>query len=136
MEEAGLRPTRTCKDCELFSDNLGLFVKNKGSKYERRNLCIACCVKRNEKHPKKRDWKTNHQVNKRYGISLQTYMERMSTSDCCQICTSKDNLCYDHDHETMEFRGVLCRSCNVAIGQLGDNVEMLQKALDYMKSKG
>jgi hypothetical protein len=32
----------------------------------------------------------------------------------------------------MEFRGVLCRTCNKAVGQLGDNVEGLQKALDYL----
>jgi hypothetical protein len=133
LEELGQKPTRRCTVCNLKSHNLELFVKDKGSKHGRRNLCISCCVERNEAHPKTKDWKTDHQVKKRYGINRETYLERMASSDCCEICSSKNNLCYDHDHATMQFRGVLCRSCNKAIGQLGDNLESLQKAVDYLK---
>jgi hypothetical protein len=132
LEELGKIPIRTCKTCSLSSTDLSLFVKDKQSKYGRRLLCISCKVKENTKHSKHKDWKTNHQVNKRYGIDRQTYLDRMAGSDCCQICSTKSNLCYDHDHITMEFRGVLCRTCNKAVGQLGDNVEGLQKALDYL----
>jgi len=59
----------------------------------------------------------------------------MSTSDRCEICSSRDSLCYDHDHNTMRFRGVLCNKCNRSIGQLGDTVESIQKVLFYLKSK-
>ena len=133
MEKHGLIPTRTCKPCGLTSSNLSLFVKDKQSKYGRRLLCISCKVKENNKHPKQKDWKTDYQVSKRYGIDRATYLERMATSSCCEICSSENNLCYDHDHITMKFRGVLCRSCNKAVGQLGDSVESLQRALDYLK---
>lgn len=132
MDTTGLKPTRSCKDCGLVSCDLSLFVKSNQSKHGRRNLCIGCCVVRNNKHPKQRDWKTDHQVKKRYGIDRQTYFDCVASSDCCEICSSKDNLCYDHDHQTMQFRGVLCRSCNKAIGQLGDTYESVQKALNYL----
>jgi hypothetical protein len=135
LEELGQTPTRTCKHCGVVSTNLSLFVKDKQSKYGRRLLCIKCRVKENDKHPKQRDWKTDHQVKKRYGIDRETYFKRMATSDSCEICQSKENLCYDHDHVTMEFRGVLCRLCNKAIGQLGDTVEDVQKALDYLRKE-
>ena len=132
METIGQKPTRLCIRCGLHSSNLSLFAKDKSSKYGRRNVCLVCYQKQNEQHPKQKDWKTDHQVKKRYGIDRQTYLERMSTSDCCEICSSTENLCYDHDHVTMEFRGVLCRSCNKAIGQLGDSYESVEKALNYL----
>jgi hypothetical protein len=127
--------TRTCKKCNLVSEDLSLFVKDKQSKYGRRNLCISCAVKINEQHPKKKDWKTEYQVRKRYNISLHEYLESMSSAGACQICSSTKNLCYDHDHVTMKFRGILCCKCNRAIGQLGDTAESLQKAVDYLKRK-
>lgn len=133
MDLAGATPTRTCKDCGLYSWNLDLFVKSKVSKYGRRNLCISCAVKRNNNEPKQRDWKTNHQTQKRYGISADVYKQRMSAVSSCECCGSTEELCYDHDHKTMEFRGVLCRACNRSIGQLGDTVEGLERALSYLK---
>lgn len=137
METTGQKPTRKCIVCKLQSHNLDLFIKDKSSKYGRRNLCVSCCIERNEKHPKKKDWKTDYQVKKRYGIDLKTYLELMSTTDSCEICSSKLNLCYDHDHKTMKFRGVLCRTCNKALGQLGDTAESIKKALEYLtKSRG
>ena len=132
LEKVGETPTRVCKDCGLHSNDLSLFVKSKVSKYGRRNLCIECCVKRNNKHPKAKDWKTDHQTKRRYGVDSETYKRLMSTSDKCEVCGSTKELCYDHDHVTMKFRGVLCRSCNRSIGQLGDSIEGLQRVLNYL----
>ena len=133
MVNRGETPTRKCTVCGLFSDVLSKFVKDKGSKYGYRNLCLRCAQVRNNAHAGMKDWKTNHQTNKRYGVDVKTYKRLMSSSDCCQICSKKENLCYDHDHDTMKFRGVLCRSCNSAIGHLGDTVEGLEKAVNYLK---
>ena len=73
-----------------------------------------------------------------YGITKDQYDKAMSSSNCCEICghignTSADRqLNYDHDHSTGLFRGVLCRTCNQAIGQLGDTKESVKKAYDYL----
>ena len=40
----------------------------------------------------------------------------------------------DHDHLTKGVRGLLCWKCNIGIGLLGDSVESLKKALDYLQS--
>lgn len=38
----------------------------------------------------------------------------------------------DHDHVTGAVRGLLCHSCNTAIGLLGDDRAVLQRAIDYL----
>jgi hypothetical protein len=42
----------------------------------------------------------------------------------------------DHDHITETFRAWLCHSCNRAIGNFGDNLERLTRALIYLKTNG
>jgi len=111
-------------------------VKNKESLYDRRNLCISCACKRNKAQSGYHKWQTDHQVMKRYGITGDVYRERMKTSSACEICGKTEELCYDHCHTTMKFRGVLCRGCNRSIGQLGDTAEALFRAADYLKRRG
>lgn len=135
MEKLGEIPTRTCIDCKLHSEKLSLFVKSNESKYGVRNLCISCSVKRTNLYPQVKDWKTDHQTKKRYGIDVETYKQRMTTSNCCEICGNTNELCYDHDHDTMQFRGILCRGCNRSLGQLGDNLEGIKKVLKYLEKR-
>lgn len=55
----------------------------------------------------------------------------------CELCGShkvpKKGWQLDHDHPTGEFRGWLCMKCNTGLGIFGDNIEGLQKAIDYLK---
>ena len=76
---------------------------------------------------------TNAHTKHQYGITLEKYKECMNTSSICESCGSPINLCYDHDHTTMEFRGVLCNKCNIGIGLLGDNINGVRNALDYLE---
>ena len=50
----------------------------------------------------------------------------------CAICERDRELVFDHDHKTGRVRGLLCRPCNVAIGQLGDSLEGLGWATIYL----
>jgi hypothetical protein len=45
----------------------------------------------------------------------------------------KIRFCVDHCHETKKVRGLLCSPCNRAIGQLGDTVQGVQRALTYLQ---
>lgn len=53
--------------------------------------------------------------------------------DCCKknIFTTK-TIQLDHCHETGQFRGWLCKECNISMGNLGDNVIGLTRAIAYM----
>ena len=39
----------------------------------------------------------------------------------------------DHDHETEDFRGWLCHSCNRALGGFNDDVPRMKRAIKYIK---
>ncbi len=53
----------------------------------------------------------------------------------CENCEQSGDrsLALDHCHRTGKFRGWLCFKCNAAIGALGDNIEGLQRAIDYLR---
>ena len=133
MAQLGETPTRKCTKCGLESSDLSKFTKDKGSKYGRRNICITCYVQINDSHPKQKQWKTDHQTKKRYGVDVDTYNARMVAQTSCEICGKTEELCYDHCHSTMQFRGVLCRGCNRSLGQLGDSLESILKVVKYLE---
>jgi hypothetical protein len=56
----------------------------------------------------------------------------------CAICgkTASENgkkLAVDHCHDTMLVRGLLCTTCNFALGYFQDNELLLLKAITYLK---
>jgi len=130
---------RKCTECKLEAesfDELWKFVLDKESKYGYKNLCRPCSGRRTDNTSKKmRDWKTDHQVKKRYGVTREVYLKRMASSTICEVCGKDNDLCYDHDHSNNNFRGILCRGCNRSIGQLGDTLESLQKAVCYLNKE-
>lgn len=75
-----------------------------------------------------------------YSLSVED-INALSTT--CEICGSNVKILVDHDHSCCPnnrscgkcVRGVLCFTCNVAIGMLGDSVESLEKVLSYLKRK-
>ena len=59
-------------------------------------------------------------------------------SKCCAICRSDDPSGFkyfhiDHDHTTGKIRGLLCSKCNTAIGLFGEDIAVMNAALDYLK---
>ena len=61
--------------------------------------------------------------------------------DSCKICNThkdelKEGLVIDHCHKTLKVRGLLCHHCNVALGHLKDDTELLDKAKQYLKTNG
>jgi hypothetical protein len=76
------------------------------------------------------------------GIKNMTYDRYLqmleSQNNCCAICglhkdTFQKQLAVDHDHKTGEPRGLLCLNCNNGLGKLKDSVELLEKAINYLK---
>lgn len=57
----------------------------------------------------------------------------------CMICGRhqsefKNRFNVDHDHTTGKVRALLCVSCNTGLGKFRDNVEIMNKAIEYLKN--
>ena len=51
----------------------------------------------------------------------------------CAICKdNKSALVLDHDHHTGVVRGLLCRRCNLVLGYLREEIELLRKMISYI----
>ncbi len=71
-----------------------------------------------------------HRLQEEYGH------RKYGKCDCCGVPASElkgGKLHLDHCHQTGEYRGHLCGSCNRGIGLLGDNLSGVLMAVEYMK---
>jgi hypothetical protein len=80
----------------------------------------------------------NTEYRRKYGINLEQYDEMLKSQQgvcaiCNKSCDTGMNLAVDHCHETNKVRGLLCKNCNTAIGLLKENVENMNKAINYIK---
>jgi hypothetical protein len=77
-------------------------------------------------------------VLKRYGLNEADFNRLLNNQGgVCAVCRTDNppgkGWCVDHCHDTGVVRGVLCTNCNTGIGQLGDDVERLLAAVEYLK---
>ena len=70
-------------------------------------------------------------MSSKYGVSRDQFDQLPSS---CQICGGVKNLHVDHCHSSGLIRGRLCRSCNTGLGNFGDTLEGLEKAIEYLKA--
>lgn len=62
--------------------------------------------------------------------SRKEIKEYKATHCVCEICGKTDGvMCVDHDHKTKKFRGLLCQSCNRALGWFDNNKDDIEKYL-------
>jgi hypothetical protein len=71
-----------------------------------------------------------------YGLTSEGVAELLSQQNgVCIICLRAPAVHIDHDHTTGEVRGMLCFRCNAALGQLGDDVDRVRRAADYLQGR-
>lgn len=80
---------------------------------------------------------------RQYKVSVDTIRELLTTHKTCQICGATADsprnhrakrLCIDHCHETEGvIRGVLCASCNMALGSVQSDPNILKNMASFLQ---
>lgn len=74
-----------------------------------------------------------------YGLTPEQYTAFLEAQDHrCAICRTdepkgKGTWHVDHDHATGRTRGLLCNSCNLALGHFADDTGRLEAAIAYLR---
>lgn len=75
----------------------------------------------------------------KYGLTAGEYNQMLTEQqECCKVCGThvndlSRNLHVDHNHETGNVRALLCHSCNTALGLLKEDVNIMNKLIEYVK---
>lgn len=56
--------------------------------------------------------------------------------ECCGVSRDPEPMVVDHHHGTGFVRGVLCNGCNGALGSYRDNVEMMRRYAEILRTPG
>ena len=133
--------TKPCRDCGEVKP-LDEFNKDAKAKDGRRAYCKPCHSARSmsweKANPEKRAKSVRrHNLKRRYGITVEQFDELFAKQGGrCACCGAPEpggtGWQVDHCHDSNELRGILCHSCNVGIGHLGDNVDGVWQAMLYL----
>ncbi len=131
-----LQETRKCSQCRSTKP-VAKFHKNKARRGGYQAYCKACIKENGAKR-----WRATE----RYGLTGEQILQKLEDQDHrCAICgvhkddapnvgqtRSRIGLVVDHNHDTGEFRGLLCVTCNRFLGFMGDCPERIRKAAEYL----
>lgn len=131
--------TKICKECREIKNAKDFY----GCKPRPDGLMSYCKKCWNASTSVKRSY-----LKQMYGLNLEEYNQIYELQGgVCAICRQPEtrklrgtdniySLSVDHNHETGEIRGLLCRGCNSGLGHFQDNIERLQKAVSYLERDG
>jgi len=119
---------------------LSEFHQRKNSKDGHQGWCKSCAITNSvayhKANPERKIAYDKTTSLRKYGLKPVDYALILgSQGNVCLICgRSPGNIRFavDHNHETGEVRGILCSSCNTALGFMKDNPDLLRRAADYL----
>lgn len=140
---------RKCSACNVEKELLTAFYKQPKKTSHRAEgymkQCKQCILNKNKiahAKPKSKQKIWENKLQYRYGITKKDYDYLLEQqNNCCAICNttnpslkSKNHKYFsvDHCHQTGKIRGLLCATCNSAIGLLGDCPETIANASLYL----
>jgi len=121
-----VQDTRVCRTCEvekpLNKDHF--YWRSDNKKF--RSECKECTKE--------------VQIKNKFGIDYIEYHKMLKSQGYrCEICRSRlessryTKFAVDHNHKTGQVRGLLCTSCNTAIGLMKESPERFLSAIKYLQ---
>jgi hypothetical protein len=130
---------KKCTKCGGIK-KLEAFSKDNRAKDGRQSRCKLC---QSEVKRQMASYYRSKHLEYKYGITQDDYNRMLEEQEsCCSICGIHEKHCehqrlaVDHDHNTGEVRGLICKKCNQAIGLLQDNSEFAYNAYQYLQRHG
>lgn len=152
--------TKRCRKCGEVKSLLS-FYAHRGTADRRANYCDECQKQaRREWSAKNADRVREHNARRPpeakrrdhrqwwlrlYDLTPAQYADLLDAQGgVCAVCLQAERyidartgeprrLAVDHDHVKGHVRGLLCGRCNRSLGQFGDSVEVLERAVEYLK---
>ena len=152
---------KTCSKCGIEKDE-ALFGKNKNTTDKLSHWCKECnnyyyCTHREQQKAQRatrheelrayfknyndthREERNNSRLKREYDLSPEDINKMILVQENkCLICkkefTAKKGPAVDHDHVSGKVRGLLHRTCNLALGIFKDDPEICRGAADYLES--
>jgi Recombination endonuclease VII len=72
---------------------------------------------------------------KKKANELKRQIRNAGKPEMCEICGIKTELVWDHCHVFNEFRGWICNNCNLGLGLVHDNPEVLRAMAEYLERR-
>lgn len=125
--------SETCKECR------SIMYKEKAKKIKNGTFIPYKLRKLHSGDYGTKEYYRSARLKQFYNITIQEYNNMFEKQEgCCGICgihQSKlsSSLNVDHDHLNNKIRALLCTNCNTALGKFKDSIEILEKALKYLK---
>jgi hypothetical protein len=92
-----------------------------------------------------RDCQNELRVERKFGVSYREYKKIFEAqNECCANpgCKTKEpgapgrkRFYIDHCHATGKIRGLLCHSCNLALGHVQDDIKKLEGLIKYLNNQ-
>lgn len=132
---------KTCSKCGI-TKKVSDFYRNSSSYDGRAHSCKICNEERKRlyraKYPERhKRSQRNTKIKRAYGIDIETYDKMYEDQGgCCFLCggsPSDRTLAVDHCHESGNVGKLLCGNCNLGLGNFKDSIEVLEKAIEYLK---
>ena len=142
--------TKTCTMCGEEKPLTAFRSRGGVMRHLVKSRCNSCLYKEHKRWAEENPERVREYRNKdswtlvkrcaRRGITPEQLIDTYERQEeCCAICKNGIELvdsAIDHNHETGEFRGVLCKQCNRALGMFKDSPKVLKNALEYLDSFG
>lgn len=109
---------QTCTRCQRSFDEAE-FYPSETNRGKRRKHCPSCF--------------RDARMLRIYGITPGTFKAILVEQGGCAVCGGTKELCVDHDHRTLEIRGILCTKCNTSAGSLNDDPARADRLAAYLR---
>jgi hypothetical protein len=144
LDEQGRKQCPTCGEYKTLTE----YSPSKTHSYGVASICKTCMITVQSARYSL-DYHRKRHLKVTYGLTEEEYNDRLTQqNNVCAVCGNPETrragrtvktignklmLHVDHNHTTGVVRGLLCSSCNQALGLLGDNPNRIRSLLSYLE---